>query len=69
MMDDCNHIPTHTDGDGIFSGYLEDWHETVVFNHEDIDDGKVVAQGQKSGKYYLLDLDDFLCIAYAQLYN
>lgn len=69
MMDDCNNIPTHHIGNGIRSGYLENWHETVVFNHKDIDDGQVVAQGQRSGKYYLLDLDDFLHIAHAELYS
>lgn len=38
--------------------FLRFWYEYAVFNTDDIDDGQVIAQGECSGKYYLLTLDD-----------
>lgn len=67
-MDDYQSIVTTDVGNGIRSAYLEAWNEEVLFNIHDVDDGQVIAQGQRSGKYYLLDLDDFMNIADAQLY-
>lgn len=67
-MDDYQSIVTTDVGNGIRSAYLEAWNEEVLFNINDVDDGQVIAQGQRSGKYYLLDLDDFMNVADAQLY-
>jgi len=67
-MDDYQSIVTTDVGNGTRSAYLEAWNEEVLFNIDDVDDGQVIAQGQRSGKYYLLDLDDFMNIADAQLY-
>ena len=67
-MDNYQNIKTVHIGNGIRSAYLKAWHEDVVFNIDNVDDGQVVAQGQRSGKYYLLDLDDYMNIADAQLY-
>ena len=39
------------------TAFLEDWYEHVVFNAKDIDGDKVIAQGQSSGKFYILTLD------------
>lgn len=61
-------IPTSCSTGGIRSAYLDAWHETVVFNREDVDDGQVMAQGQTSGKYYILTIDNLLDIVDAELY-
>jgi len=38
--------------------FLRFWNEYAVFNADDVDGNEVVAQGQQSGKYYILTLDD-----------
>lgn len=48
--------------------FLRFWHEYAVFNIEDVDGGQVVAQGECSGKYYVLTLDDDLTVLDADLY-
>lgn len=48
--------------------FLRFWHEYAVFNTEDVDDGQVVAQGECSGKYYVLTLTDDLSVLDADLY-
>lgn len=48
--------------------FLRFWHEYAVFNTEDVDDGRVVAQGECSGKYYVLTLDSDLSVLDADLY-
>lgn len=48
--------------------FLRFWHEYAVFNTEDADDGQVVAQGECSGKYYVLTLTDDLSVLDADLY-
>ena len=48
--------------------FLRFWHEYAVFNVQDVDDGHVVAQGECSGKYYVLTLDDDLSVLDADLY-
>lgn len=49
--------------------FLRFWHEYAVFNTEDIDDNQVIAQGQCSGKYYVLTLSDDLHVIKADLYR
>lgn len=48
--------------------FLRFWHEYAVFNTEDVDDGQVVAQGECSGKYYVLTLTDDMSVLDADLY-
>lgn len=48
--------------------FLRFWYEYAVFNTDDVDDGQVVAQGECSGKYYVLTLDDDLHVIDADLY-
>lgn len=38
--------------------FLEAWHEYAVYNIQDVDGNEVTAQGQQSGRYYVLTLDD-----------
>lgn len=42
----------------IRSVFLREWHEYAVFNTRDVDNGSVIAQGQISGKFYIITLDD-----------
>lgn len=44
--------------DTIREVFLRFWHEYAVFNMDDIDGNEVVAQGECSGKYYILTLDE-----------
>lgn len=48
--------------------FLRFWYEYAVFNTDDIDDVQVIAQGECSGKYYLLTLADDLSVIDADLY-
>ena len=48
--------------------FLRFWHEYAVFNTADVDGGQVVAQGECSGKYYVLTLSDDLSVLDADLY-
>ena len=48
--------------------FLRFWHEYAVFNTADVDAGQVVAQGECSGKYYVLTLDNDLAVLDADLY-
>lgn len=54
--------------DNIRQVFLRFWHEYAVFNINDVDAGEVVAQGQCSGKYYILELDDNMSVLDASLY-
>ena len=54
--------------DTIREVFLRFWHEYAVFNIEDVDEGQVVAQGECSGKYYVLTLADDLSVIDAELY-
>ena len=49
------------------SVFIEMWHEYAVFNTEDVDDGRVIAQGTRSGKFYVLDLGDTLHVIDAEI--
>lgn len=51
----------------IRSVFIEMWHEYATFNTEDVDDGRVIAQGTCSGKFYILDLDDTLRVIDAEI--
>ena len=48
--------------------FLRFWYEYAAFNTDDVDDGQVVAQGECSGKYYVLTLDSDLSVLDADLY-
>lgn len=48
--------------------FLRFWHEYAVFNTEDVDAGQVIAQGECSGKYYVLTLDSDLSVIDDYLY-
>lgn len=52
----------------IRSAFLPLWHEYVVYNALDIDGNSVAAQGQQSGKYYILTLDDEGHVLNADIY-
>lgn len=49
--------------------FLRFWYEYAVFDTEDIDGNEVVAQGECSGKYYVLTLDDDGSVLDADLYD
>lgn len=51
----------------IRSVFLTFWHEYAVFNTDGIYDNVVSAQGQCSGKYYALTLDDDLHVIDAEV--
>lgn len=55
--------------DTIREVFLRFWNEYVVFNTEDVGNGDVVAQGECSGKYYILKLDDDLNVVDYDLYT
>ena len=55
--------------DTIREVFLRFWHEYAVFNTENVDNGEVVAQGECSGKYYILKLDDDLNVVDYDLYT
>ena len=55
--------------DTIREVFLRFWNEYAVFNTEDVDNGEVVAQGECSGKYYILKLDDELNVVDYDLYT
>lgn len=62
-----------TRSDKIRVVFLRDWHEYALFNTDDIDydyyDGTaVVAQGQQSGRHYILTLDASLSVIRSDLY-
>ena len=46
-----------TTAETIREVFLRFWHEYATFNTEDIDGDQVIAQGECSGKYYILTLD------------
>ena len=48
--------------------FLRFWHEYATFDPGDVDDNQVVAQGECSGKYYVLTLADDLSVIDADLY-
>ena len=54
--------------DTIRSAFVPTWHEYVVFNVNDVDDNTVPAQGQQSGRYYILTLDDDMHVLDADIY-
>lgn len=58
----------NTTRDAIREVFLRFWHEYAVFNEEDVDGNEVVAQGECSGKYYILTLTDDLAVLDADLY-
>lgn len=66
-MEGYHSIQTIQVDGNIRCAYLDNWHEEVVFNLNDICDGQVTAQGQKSGAHYILDLDDFGYVAHAEI--
>ena len=55
--------------DTIREVFLRFWNEYAVFNTEDVDNGEVVAQGECSGKYYILKLDDDMNVVDYDLYT
>lgn len=57
-----------TSRDRIRSAFLRFWHEYVVYNIDDIYDGAVTAQGQQSGRYYVLTLGSDGSIIDADIY-
>ena len=58
-----------TNTDTLREVFLRFWHEYAVFNTEDIDGNEVIAQGQYSGKFYVLTLDDDGSVIDADLCN
>lgn len=52
----------------IMEVFLRFWYEYAVFDTRDVDNGQVVAQGECSGKYYVLTLDEELSVLDADLY-
>lgn len=53
----------------IRSVFIQMWHEYAVYNTRDVYGSEVVAQGQISGKYYVLTLDDDGRVIDAELYH
>lgn len=54
--------------DTIRQVFLRLWHEYAVFNTEDVDGNEVIAQGQCSGRFYVLTLDDNLAVIREDIY-
>ena len=61
-------IRSGKEDDKIRVVFLQFWYEYAVFNADDLDGAAVVAQGQQSGKYYILTLDDTGHVINAELY-
>ena len=62
-----------TRSDTIRVPFLRDYHEYALFNIDDVDpdyngNAAVVAQGQQSGRYYILTLDESFSVIHAGLY-
>lgn len=54
--------------DTIREVFLRFWNEYAVFNTKDVSNNEVVAQGECSGRYYVLTLDDDLHVINDEIY-